>query len=630
MLVQALAAYADEYLQMDIQDPAFETKAVRFWLEIDEQGRFLGLVERVQDVEVKGKDGKPKTEQRVETMRAPRCPVNRKGVGYGLPACDFASYALGPGAWSKESDKDKHQRHHDAFKKRLHGMAERLDDPGLAACIRFYEDKDSLARAAQAFEDKKGASTDKIALVMRPSSGMDPGGPVFERPAVAKAWRAIYKKHFLERHEKAGQGVCLISGEYGPLAITHEAIKGASNLGGQGAGVALMSFDKNAFRSYNWDKNKNSPVHPERAFAYTLALGDLMVPGRHRQGASKDVVLPTRWDCGQSAFLFWTRDPEDHDPFSLVNASDPEQVRALFTRQLAGRPPGELQANRFHLLRVGATGGRLAVQDFLEDSLANVHACVRGWFDSLRVPDVFRQGEPADPPPLWWLLRAMLPPSQGLEVKPAGRFASTLARRALFGEPVGHVVLAAALNRLFAAQGGDRHNTARMGLIRLSVNDILFKKGENLMPDSLDTAIDHPAYLCGRLMALYEALQWQAHARTGDDGKSEGGVNVTVADRYYGMAMTNPALAFTSLEKLSFAHRQKLRRDNRGAFKAITAKMDDIMQRIGDVRGAFPGRLSLEDQGRFALGYHSQCAEDRQAAAAARAKKQAETETVDE
>ncbi len=59
---------------------------------------------------------------------------------------------------------------------------------------------------------------------------------------------------------EAGVAECLISGRTGPVAPTHEKIKGLANLGGQSTGVSLMSFDKEAFRSYGWDQCDNSPV----------------------------------------------------------------------------------------------------------------------------------------------------------------------------------------------------------------------------------------------------------------------------------------------------------------------------------------------------------------------------------
>jgi CRISPR-associated protein Csd1 len=44
------------------------------------------------------------------------------------------------------------------------------------------------------------------------------------------------------------------------------------------------------------------------------------------------------------------------------------------------------------------------------------------------------------------------------------------------------------------------------------------------------------------------------------------------------------------------------------AAKAIDREIGMIVQRL--VGGKFPGRLSLEDQGRFAIGFYHQRAED--------------------
>jgi len=44
MLLQALARYADSDLKADLADEAFESKPVPYGVEIDEQGRFRGLL----------------------------------------------------------------------------------------------------------------------------------------------------------------------------------------------------------------------------------------------------------------------------------------------------------------------------------------------------------------------------------------------------------------------------------------------------------------------------------------------------------------------------------------------------------------------------------------------------------
>ena len=133
------------------------------------------------------------------------------------------------------------------------------------------------------------------------------------------------------------------------------------------------------------------------------------------------------------------------------------------------------------------------------------------------------------------------------------------------------------------------------------------------MEESLDMGQKHEAYLCGRLLAVYDSLQYTA----------SGEVNQTVADRYFTLASTYPALAFPKLEDLGNKHLRKLRRDNRGAMVRIAQEIDLLHMEIEEASGfKFPAALDLEGQGRFALGYHHQRAHQRIQAQAHKAAKE--------
>ena len=120
------------------------------------------------------------------------------------------------------------------------------------------------------------------------------------------------------------------------------------------------------------------------------------------------------------------------------------------------------------------------------------------------------------------------------------------------------------------------------------------------MTETLDSGQTNPAYLCGRLLAIYDALQYQA----------QGDLNMTVADRYYSLASTNPMAAFPRVDDLGQKHLRKLRRDKRGVMIAVEREIQQVHQLLANQCGArFPGPLNLEDQGRFAIGFHHQRAE---------------------
>lgn len=619
MLVQALATYADTYLGDQLQSPAFEEKPVPFLVEIDPSGRFVGVARREAS---RGNLGKAT----VPPLTVPRSPVNRNSGIHPLLGADAIQYVVGPaiGKWSKPEEEIKHKKHHDAFAKLISDLAGESRLPVLLACKAFYDSPAEVEKARQILIDSKADAGSIVALSVIGKDGRSI--PVVKDPDVRKLWEGHFDARLTARNEAGGQGMCLVSGRNGTIAPTHDKIKGfGGKLGGQAAGVALISFDKPAFCSYGWEQNQNGPVCPDRATAYVLALNDLMRPGKHRAGASRDTVLKTRTDHGGLAFLYWTRRPRDDDPVSLVEDADPQVVADLLAAPLSGDRMAGIGAedDDFYLLAVCGNGGRLVVKSWAATAVQDLRGNLRAWFEGLRIADVFKHGQIADPPKLWQLLAATVPrrqsPAETLEQVPGDR-AIRLLRRALLNSPLDFSLLAAVLDRLRAAVSSDRLDAARMALVRLTLNDILIsRKGGTPVPESLDPSNDHPAYLCGRLLAIFDRLQYAA----------QGEVGTSVTDRYYAMASTFPALAFPKLEQLSRAHLKKLRRDNMPAAVAIERSIHELASRLRD---RFPRSLSLEDQGRFAIGFHHQKAEDehrRQAAVTKKAQVDAGSEVLE-
>ena len=78
-----------------------------------------------------------------------------------------------------------------------------------------------------------------------------------------------------------------------------------------------------------------------------------------------------------------------------------------------------------------------------------------------------------------------------------------------------------------------------------------------------------------------------------------------IRDRFYGGASTTPATVFPLLARKCAHHITSLRRreKSRGLAHWYEREIDTILDGVGT---AFPRSLGLEDQGRFALGYHHQ------------------------
>ena len=112
---------------------------------------------------------------------------------------------------------------------------------------------------------------------------------------------------------------------------------------------------------------------------------------------------------------------------------------------------------------------------------------------------------------------------------------------------------------------------------------------------SLDRDNDNPAYLLGRLFAVYENIQQAALGYN---------LNATIKDRYFGAASATPASVFPLLERGSAPHLASLRKSGSGGLAHwFDTEIDGI---LGLLSTTFPRSLRLEDQGRFAIGYHHQ------------------------
>jgi CRISPR-associated protein Csd1 len=584
MLVQALAEYADHYLAEELNDAAWEMKPVPWLLEISKQGTFLNATPRMK-TETRGK----KQVQVPVQMSVPRSPVNRNSGEHPLLGIDDIVYVLGIGPWTpdKKADKDKAEKHHQAFVALIGKAAADTGDAALVSCSHFYANSEEVEKARNALRDAKPGTL--VALSV--------GGPLVDGLPVRQFWRDHYQREFAGRME-GSDGECMISGKFGSIAPTHEKIKGASSLGGQASGVALMSFDKEAFRSYGWEQNRNSPVSPDRALAYVLAFNDLL---KQDKGRRKDIA--------GIGFLSWLKNPADINVIDVMDRADPHQVKDL----LRFDPTANPDANRFYMAAVSGNGGRLRVRHWVDLALTHVKFNLQDWHRQLKVEYPQYAGEEPNPVRLWQLLYSL-----DRDGEPNDHTVLALLRRGIEGLPLGYSVLSMALTRLRHPGGldskdkaGDKKNDpmslARLrvpiGLIRMCINDLFRQKGQNDMSEGLDPTCPYPAYVCGRLMAEFESLQ---------RASSESEVNSSILDRYFSLASTYPAVAFPKIESLAQKHLRKLRRDNPPAAYAIDRRLQELHALLRPTNaGAFPGKLGLEGQGLFALGYYHQKARSR-------------------
>ncbi len=120
----------------------------------------------------------------------------------------------------------------------------------------------------------------------------------------------------------------------------------------------------------------------------------------------------------------------------------------------------------------------------------------------------------------------------------------------------------------------------------------LLRKYLNITNMALNTEYTNTGYLLGRMLAIVERAQIASHP----------GLSYTIKDQTYATMSVNPAALFNRVISLSTNYFRRIPRQGTQIYlKTLFAEVADKIS----VEGV-PVRLSLEDQGRFALGYQHQ------------------------
>ena len=389
----------------------------------------------------------------------------------------------------------------------------------------------------------------------------------------------------------AEHGLCLISGENAPIARLHPRIKGV--YGSHSAGASIITFNKKSFTSHGKKQGANAPVSELAAFAYTTAL-NFLLRSRNRM----KILL------GDTTIVFWARAGDRkgtaeaaEDLFATLIGStttDEEESAAIADKLRAvakGLPLSDVAPNvdqdtRFFVLGLAPNASRLSIRFWHEDTIGNTaQRIVDHWRDLQIEPDPWHFQ-----PSISRLIRETGLQRKMDNVPPT--LAGQLMRAILTGGRYPNSLFATIVARMRADKD---INGVRVALCKacLARDHRLGYQTEDV-PVSLDDRNNNSAYLLGRLFAMYEKLQKAALPS----------LNATIKDRYFGAASASPASVFPLLEKGSAHHLATLRKsENGGLAYWFDQEIDKIFDQLDTV---FPRSLQLQDQGRFAIGYHQQ------------------------
>ena len=477
-------------------------------------------------------------------------------------------------------DEDKHEKY-------IAKLAEYKDIQELSPIFYFYDKSDEVEKVRKVFLELPQAKQKGNMTFMLDSER------VLSNENVRKAIKKKYEESL--NIKKQGTHLCAVCGtnNYPILDEPHGSVKLPK---GQTSGSMLVSYNTNAFESYNLKGNLNSGICTNCARNYIEALQYLVGNGHEittKNGEKKFIFSNRQKISDDTLVVFWTKEPDDNiNPLSDICHPTEERVRELFSSIANGdheRVNTDVE-NYFYCFTMSSAAARIAVRDWMAISVSQYQQNLKQWFDDIAT---IKDGEIYYPGINSILNNCIKPKSKPTQsdVKARARIGAILWHAALTNTHLPLLILQSALTQIEhekTTKYCETFSPEKSTVIRLVLNRNI--KKTYYMKKELDEQNESKAYLCGRLFALICQLQYKAH-----DGKD---VNSSIRDRFFASASSNPSRAMSILLTKYVPVYQK---KTKGAYtKVIT----EIATRIEH----FPEKLTLTERGEFALGYYYQYA----------------------
>lgn len=383
-----------------------------------------------------------------------------------------------------------------------------------------------------------------------------------------------------------GNAICLVTGEgCDPVSSTTPT----AIAGGQSTGRLVAFQIKSGYDSYGKSQGLNAPISPNAEAAYTTALNRLLGKGSRNKfmlssrtftfWASSNSEASLQAEKGLSNLFSFT-DVEEDNPNAKI-----EEVRKVFQAILSGK----LKTNkddRFYILGLAPNSARIAVVYWAETSLQEFAEKIEQHFVDMELIDTRNLRKP------YMGLRDMLSAVtlSGKQSDATPNLPEAIAKSIFQGMPYPYTLFASCIRRIRAESGDVR--ISRVAIIKAYLNRLPDSNNQkiNIM---LDKENKNQGYLCGRLFAVLDKIQGDAN-----------GIH-SIRERYMNAASTTPVAVFATILNLSTHHSKNLSKESSRIF------YEKLKQEIVDkiYSEGFPAHLSLQDQGRFFVGYYQQRAD---------------------
>lgn len=573
MILQALVKHYENLVQEEkVSKQGWCSAKVSYEIELSKEGEIKNII----CLKIEEERGKKKV-IRPQNLLVPEMVTRSSGVSANF-LCDNAKYLLGI---SQENDEKNKKRAEECFlaarDKHLSLLNDAEGEMAKAICLFFQNWKPEKAMEYPEISENWEDITDGGNLIF---------GMGIHYAQDDMQIKRIWDNRKMEINQET-KGICLVIGEQAEISRIHRGIKGVP--GAQSSGAALVSFNAPSFESYGKEQSYNAPVSKYAEFAYTTALNYLLSDRKYSL------------QIGDTMVVFWAESGKTDYQEAFLECMEPpadnqEELKGLFERIRDGKPiiikGNELnQEQRFYILGLAPNAARLSVRFFYENSFGKILNNISEHYKRMEVI------KPKWEENQYLGVQEMLFETvnkKSTDKKPISNMATMTFRAILSGDRYPARLYSDTLIRIRAEQDEKKLSWKRISIIKTYlIHNYKWKEGENYM--GLNEESDDIAYVLGRLFSVLESIQADANP----------GIQATIRDRYFNSACGTPATVFPILIKLKNSHMKKIGRDKEGTKKYYEKLFADIIWKINEQEG-FPKRLSLEEQGKFALGYYHQ------------------------
>lgn len=581
MILQALVKYYETLLkQGKVEEPGWSAAKVSAEIQLDEEGKLLGILSLQNEVQ-RGK----KTVLTDSLLQVPEVFKRSSGVRPNF-LYDGSSYFFGV---DNKGNPKRSIQCFEAARTFHHQLLDGCDSPVAQGVLKFLDSwQPDKAEENPVFQQNRDAIVGASGLVFAVN-----GQEAQQDSEIRRRWMDYKKEGGGENSEK---GQCLVTGKVAEIALTHPNIKGVRDA--QSMGAALVSFNAKSVESFGHEEDQglNAPVSEYAAFAYTTALNQLI-----REGNS---LL-----CGDTTVVFWAQSAEPLYQQVYMNFLNPsgtgenreQTVKAVLEKILQGvaadvdgitLSPDE----PFYVLGLAPNAARLSVRFFWQNTFGVTLKHLQNHQDRLKIVRPAWEKDRGAYLPLWRLLKESVNPN-ATKKQALPLLAGSLLRSILQDAPYPEAMYRQFLLRIKAESGDAKISYPRGAFVKAYLLKNHQEKWGGEITMNVNENCKAVPYVLGRMFAVLEGLQQDS---------SE--VSATIKDRYFNAACATPGAVFPVLLKLANAHLNKLGRTNKGLAVNTQKKLGSLMEKITmpDEGNPIPGRLTLDEQGMFILGYYQE------------------------